>query len=86
MLQQNNKTMAIQTYYIKGKSKKEINERIAQGKSVYGESFSMFGGAGTKEVHEMNNGDVIKIFDSYSRGNPIAKSYGNWDTKKQKIK
>ncbi len=72
--------------YVKGKSKKEINERLAEGKTVYGENYSMFGGG---EIYKLDanleDGTVIKIFDKYVSGSPYAKAYGNWKPAKNKI-
>jgi hypothetical protein len=71
--------------YVKGASKKAVNEAIAQGKVVTGENFSFFGGAGIYQLNsELAKGTVISIFDKYSGGQPVAKSYGTWDGAKIK--
>jgi len=71
--------------YVKGASKKAVNVSLAEGKAVFGENFSMFGGAGTYQLNkELPVGTVISIFDKYSCGNPVAKSYGTWDGTKLK--
>ena len=71
--------------YVKGASKKAVNEAIAQGKVVTGENFSFFGGAGIYQLDKnLPVGTVISIFDKYSGGQPVAKSYGTWDGTKLK--
>lgn len=73
--------------YVKAESKKEANEKLTQGKRVFGDNYSMFGSGGTYELNaELANGTSIKIYSKFSGGNPIAKSYGTWDNKKLKIK
>lgn len=74
------------TIHIQAKSKKEINEKLAQGKKVYGESYSLFGGGGTYELNkDLPTGTVIKIFEKYVSGNPFVKSYGTWAASKNKV-
>lgn len=71
--------------YVKGASKKAVNERIAKGETVTGENFSMFGGAGTYRLDkDLPVGTVVSIFDKYSGGQPVAKSYGEWTGTKLK--
>ena len=71
--------------YVKVASKKAVNESIAQGKVVTGENFSLFGGGGVYKLDEaLPKGTVISIFDKYSGGQPVAKSYGTWDGTKLK--
>jgi hypothetical protein len=71
--------------YVKGASKKAVNESLANGAIVTGENFSFFGGAGIYQLNsELPVGTVISIFDKYSGGQPVAKSYGTWDGKKLK--
>ena len=71
--------------YVFGKSKKAVNEALANGKTVTGENFSFFGGAGIYTLNsQLPVGTVISIFEKYSGGSPVAKSYGEWDGKKLK--
>jgi hypothetical protein len=71
--------------YVKGASKKAVNEAIANGAIVTGENFSFFGGAGFYKLDKvLAVGTVISIFDKYSGGQPVAKSYGTWDGTKIK--
>jgi len=73
------------TLYVKAKSKKEINEKLAAGKTIYGTNYSAFGGGGTYALNsELPKGTVIKVFEKYSCGSPYAKAYGTWDGKKVK--
>lgn len=70
--------------YVNGKSKKEINERIAAGKAVHGTNFSMFGGGGEYNLDaNLPEGTVIKVFEKYVSGSPYAKASGQW--KKGKV-
>ena len=72
--------------YVMGKSKAQVNRDLAEGKKFTGENFSFFGGAGIYNLDSsLPNGTVISIFEKYSGGNPIAKSYGSWNVKKNKL-
>ena len=54
------------TIYVKAKSKKEINERLANGEEVWGENFSIFGGGGLLALGAPGtDGAVIKVFEKY---------------------
>lgn len=77
--------MAIQTYYVNAASKKAINEAIAAGKQVTAVCHSMMN-EHTKSITNLNDGDVIKIWEKKIGGSPYAKSYGNWDSKRQRVK
>lgn len=71
--------------YVKGKSKKAVNEALAKGEVIYGENFSFFGGAGHYRLDaELPVGTAVSIFDKYSGGQPVAKSYGTWTGTKLK--
>jgi len=73
------------TLYVKAKSKKAINERLSEGRDVYGENYSFFAGAGIYKLdNQLASGTVIKVFEKYSGGSPYAKAYGTWDGKKVK--
>ena len=71
--------------YVMGKSKAQVNRDLAEGKKFTGENFSFFGGAGIYTLNsQLPVGTVISIFEKYSGGSPVAKSYGEWDGKKLK--
>tara|TARA_R110000787_G_scaffold195733_4_gene307115 strand:- start:343 stop:567 length:225 start_codon:yes stop_codon:yes gene_type:complete len=71
--------------YVFGKSKKAVNEALESGKTVTGENFSFFGGAGVYTLNsQLPVGTVISIFEKYSGGSPVAKSYGEWTGTKLK--
>ena len=71
--------------YVKGASKKEVNERLANNELVYGFYFSFFGGAGHYRLDgDLPVGTAVSIFDKYSGGQPVAKSYGTWTGTKLK--
>lgn len=77
--------MTIETYYVNAKSKKALNDCLASGLTVLAVNHSMFNSC-TKDILNLQDGDVIKIWDKKSMGSPVAKSYGNWDSKKQRVK
>ena len=65
--------------YVRAKSKKDLNQQIAEGKSVYGENFSFFGDGGTYKLDDrLPSGTVIAIYERTVGSNPVAKSYGTW--------
>lgn len=63
--------------YVNAKSKKALNESLAKGDRVIGMNYSLFGGGGTYNVHELPDGTTVSIFEKRAPdGQPIAKSYG----------
>lgn len=80
--------------YIRAKSKKEINERLAAGDQVIGVNHSAFGGGGTYDLTTAPDGTTIAVwektapdfFGDGTDGSPVAKSYGTWDAKKLRVK
>jgi hypothetical protein len=63
--------------YVQAKSKKSLNERLANGEQIFGTCYSMFGGGGTYNVDELPSGTIVSIFEKRAPdGQPIAKSYG----------
>lgn len=71
--------------YVKGASKKAVNERIAKGETVMGENFSFFGGAGLYKLDkDLPKGTVVSIYEKLVGGQPYAKSYGEWTGEKLK--
>lgn len=79
--------------YIRAASKKELNERIAQGKSILAIDYSLYGGgnyriggADTDALPAIPHGTVIKIYDRFVCGSPYAKAYGTWDANKRRVK
>ncbi len=74
------------TVYVKADSKKAANDKITAGSEVIGVEYSPFN-MNEKRIQDYPNGTVVKIWSQRdSSGTPIAKSYGNWDTKKGLIK
>jgi hypothetical protein len=71
--------------YIKAKSKKELNEKIAKNIPVYGDNYSIFGGGGTYNILDVPHGTVIKLYQKTIGGNPFAEKYGNWNANKKII-
>lgn len=72
--------------YVKAKSKKDINERLSNGEVLYGQNFSMFGDAGIYDLTQLNDGDIVAVYQKMVDGNPYAKAWGTWDSNKQKLK
>ena len=69
--------------YVNAKSKKEVNEKLAAGKTVGGVNHSMFGGGGYYEINaDLAVGTQISIYEKMVGGSPYAKSYGTWNGKK----
>jgi hypothetical protein len=69
--------------YIKAKSKKAINERLANNEVITGYNYSIFGGGGTYELNDsLQIGTVIKVYDKEVNGTPYTKAYGMWNGKK----
>jgi len=77
--------MTIETYYVNATSKKALNDRLASNLTVLAVNHSMFNSC-TKDILNLQDGDVIKIWEKRVNGSPYAKSYGNWDSKKQRVK
>jgi hypothetical protein len=74
------------TIYVKGKSKKALNELLAKSAILYGENFSAFGGGGYYQLNkDLPSGTVIKVYEKMSMGSPYAKAYGTWNAEKNKI-
>ena len=48
--------------YVQAKSKKALNERLAQGEKIFGTCYSVFGGGGRYNVDELPSGTIISIF------------------------
>jgi hypothetical protein len=72
--------------YVQGKSKKEINSRLEKGEAVYGENYSLFGGAGSYKLDDtLADGTAISVFEKLVGGNPYAKAYGTWNIKKGRV-
>jgi hypothetical protein len=66
--------------YVRAKSKREINERLAAGENVWGTNHSAFGDGGPYQLGpELPNGTVIATYTAMVGGSPIAKYYGTWD-------
>lgn len=72
--------------YVKGKSKKAINEKLSNGEVVSGYNYSMFDGGGTYVLDKtLETGTIISIYEKIVNGSPYAKSYGTWNADKFKI-
>lgn len=74
----------IETYYVQG-TKKATNQRIEDGLTILAVCHSMMN-PHTKPLTELKHGDVIKFWEKKVGGSPYAKAYGNWDSKKGRVK
>ena len=78
--------MSIQTVYVRAKSKKAINELLADGQTIWGKKYDIYGsdiyGSESIQLHNMPKGTVVKVYEKVACGNPVAKSYGTWTGQK----
>ena len=73
--------------YVNAASKAAINRNLAEGRSVVGYNHSMFGGGGWYSIAELQDGDIVAIWDKCTAdGSPIAKSWGTYDKTKNRLK
>ena len=71
--------------YVQVASKAQLNRDLDAGKTIMGLNYSMFGGGGSYTLNkDLPSGTTIALFEKYSMGNPIAKSWGTWDGKRVK--
>lgn len=76
--------MSIPTVYVRAKSKKHANELLLSGDLMCTQYTPS--GSTSEYLRAMPDGTVVKIWDKMAGSTPIAKSYGNWDSKKKRIK
>jgi hypothetical protein len=72
------------TLYVQGKSKKALNELLANGTTVIGTEYSLRQPVNYTLNSDLPHGTVIKVYEKIIGGNPYAKAYGTWE--KNKIK
>lgn len=70
--------------YVKAKSKKELNERLAYGVSVFGTKYDVYGEL-TYELSTLKADATIKIYDKFVGGSPYAKAYGTYSATKGRV-
>ena len=73
------------TVYVKGKSKKQINEDLLIGAKFNAVEYGMTGNTTHKLDSNLPTGTTIKVFEKYIGGSPYAKAYGTWNAEKSKI-
>ena len=61
--------------YIHGKSKVDVNRRLAKGEHLSAQEYSPFG-VEMHSVSKLRDGVSVKVFEKHSGGCPVAKSYG----------
>ncbi len=67
--------------YIQGKSKAAVNRELKNGKTLIAYDFNAFTGDKQFPVSSdggIPDGTIIKVFEKYIYGNPVAKAYGTW--------
>ena len=66
--------------YVFGKSKADLKRRLEAGEKIKGYNYSMFGGGGWYflDAH-LENGTIIAVYEKMSGGNPVGKSWGEWN-------
>lgn len=73
--------------YVQANSKKEVNSWLASGIQVYGYNYSFFDKkAGWYNVSELEDGDIVVVFSKIVNRSPVAKSWGSYDSKKNRLK
>lgn len=73
--------------YVRAKSKKALNEVLAEGKAITGTNHSIFGDGGDYALDDkLADKTVIAIYDKTVGGSPYAKTYGTWDAAKRRVK
>ena len=70
--------------YVKGASKKALNEKLALNERIGATEYDMFS-TNNCILNELPTGTVVKVYDKIVGGNPYAKSYGVWNKEKNKI-
>lgn len=70
--------------YVKGASKKALNEQIAAGTRIRATEYDMFS-TNSHILNDLPTGTVIKVYDKMVGGSPYAKAYGTWNKEKNKI-
>ena len=61
--------------YVQAKSKKAINELLAQGQWIEAKEY-IFGITNSMPLHTVPDGTVVKVFETLINGMPYAKAYG----------
>lgn len=70
--------------YVKGASKKALNEKLALNERIGATEYDMFS-TNNCILNELPTGTVVKVYSEMIGGNPYAKSYGVWNKEKNKI-
>lgn len=66
--------------YVYAKSKADLKRRLAAGEEIKGYNYSFFGGAGWYALDaNLENGTIIAVYEKMSGGNPVGKSWGEWN-------
>lgn len=72
--------------YVEANSKKHVNEMLAKGLIVYGYNPSMYSDGGWHSISDLEDGDVVAIFQKTINGQPMPKSWGCYVKSKNLLK
>lgn len=72
--------------YVQANSKKHVNEMLAKGLIVYGYNHSMYSDGGWHSISDLEDGDVVAIFQKTINGQPMPKSWGCYVKSKNLLK
>lgn len=81
--------MTIMTVYVRAKSKKALNEALSQNDPVWDVVVAIEYTPWQerhRNLYDLPDGSVIKIYDKFVGGLPYAKAYGTWDAKKKRVR
>lgn len=78
--------MGIRTVHVRAASKRAINRDLEQGLPVWGKEYVMYSETDVRLDEYLQDGTVIKIFKKVISGSPYVHAYGNWDSKKLRVK
>lgn len=70
--------------YVKGASKKALNEKITNNERVAATEYDMFS-TNSCILNDLPTGTVVKVYEKIVGGSPYAKAYGTWNKEKNKI-
>lgn len=80
--------MTIRTVYVRAKSKADLNRKLAANMPLgAGEAIEYTPYTEQRfALRDLPHGTVIKIYDKFVGGRPYAKAYGQWDSRKQRVR
>lgn len=70
--------------YVKAASKKDLNLRLQNDETIYATVYSI-DGADRVNIRQLDTGAVVSIYSQTVAGNPVAKSYGQWNARGSRL-